>query len=326
MNIIILSNTIIYIEMPRKPAPSTETKFMTQIKEKLIANELAEGTAKLYITKLKKLNKNKDFTSLAFLKDTKTIKGLIEGLENKNTKKSYITSVVSVLNVINTKQYNATNIFYKALLNEQKDYFNSLDPHEKTQTQQDNWIDWTDVMKIHKELEAEALKITPDELAKSKQAKQTLHDYTLLSFYVMTPPRRNADYYLMKLDTDRKADDQFNYYSTMEGKFYFNKFKTAKYGKENFDVSTGLKKVLDRYIELMNIKDGDYILFHTDTKRSSGSAMTKALNRIFGKKVGASMLRHSYITDKYGKVNDEMVKDAEMMAHTLSTQRDYIKE
>jgi hypothetical protein len=25
-------------------------------------------------------------------------------------------------------------------------------------------------------------------------------------------------------------------------------------------------------------------------------------------------------------VNDEMVKDAEMMAHTLSTQRDYIKE
>jgi len=317
---------MLYIQMPRIAAPSTETKFMTQIKEKLIANELADGTAKLYLTKLKKLNKNKDFTSLSFLKDTKSIKELIDGLENKNTKKSYITSVVSVLNQINTKQYNSTNRFYKAFLNEQKDYFNSLDPHEKTQTQLDNWIEWTDVLKIHKDLETDALKITPDELAKSRQAKQILHDYTLLSLYVMTPPRRNADYYLMRLDTDKKTDDKFNYYSTKDGKFYFNVFKTSKYGKEKFEVSTGLKRVLDRYIELMNIKDNDFILFNNDTKRTSGSSMTKTLNRIFGKRVGASMLRHSYITEKYGKVNDEMVRDAEMMAHSLSTQRDYIKD
>ena len=44
--------------MPRKAQPPTDTKFMVGIKEKLIANDLAEGTAKLYITKLKKLNKN----------------------------------------------------------------------------------------------------------------------------------------------------------------------------------------------------------------------------------------------------------------------------
>jgi integrase len=87
-----------------------------------------------------------------------------------------------------------------------------------------------------------------------------------------------------------------------------------------------LKKVLDRYIELMDIKDDQFILFPTDTKRTSGSAMTKALNRIFGKKVGASMLRHSYLTSKYGKVTDEMAKDAELMAHSVSQQSDYIKE
>jgi len=312
--------------MPRKAQPPTDTKFMVGIKEKLIANELAEGTAKLYLTKLKKLNKNKDFTSLSFLKDTKYIKSLIDGLGNKNTKKSYITSVVSVLNVLNSKPYNQTNIFYKAMLNEQKDYFNTLDPHEKTETQKENWVDWEEVLKIHKELEAEAVNATPDLIAKSRLAKQNLHDYTLLSLYVMTPPRRNADYYLMKLDTDKKTNDDFNYYSSSEGKFYFNKFKTAKYGKENFVVSTGLKKVLDRYIELMDIKDDQFILFPTDTKRTSGSAMTKALNRIFGKKVGASMLRHSYLTSKYGKVTDDMAKDAELMAHSVSQQSDYIKE
>lgn len=312
--------------MPRTPQPSTETKFMIGIRDKLKANNLAEGTARLYLTKLKKLNDNKDFTSLAFLKDTKTMKAKFEDLGNKNTKKSYITSVVSVLNVVNTKQYNSTNIFYKALLNDQKEYFNTLDPHAKTDTQKENWMDWEEVLKIYKTIDDEAKNLTPELLAKSRQAKQLLSDWMLLSFYVLTPPRRNADYYLMKLDTDKKTNADYNYYSINEGKFYFNKFKTARYGKEVFDVSTPLKKVLAKYIELTGLKDDDYILFTADTNRSSGSVMTKSLNRIFGKKIGASMLRHSYLSSKYGAVEKEMATDSAMMSHSMGQQSDYIKD
>jgi hypothetical protein len=37
------------------------------------------------------------------------------------------------------------------------------------------------------------------------------------------------------------------------------------------------------------------------------------------------MLRHIYDTHKYGSVLKEMEKDAEMMGHTMTTQKDYIK-
>lgn len=38
------------------------------------------------------------------------------------------------------------------------------------------------------------------------------------------------------------------------------------------------------------------------------------------------MLRHSYITHKYGKVHKDREEDAKRMGHTLRTQSDYIRE
>ena len=300
------------------------TKFMKTIKEKLIGNELAEGTANLYITKLRKLNGDKDFHTFTFLKDTQAIKEKIEGLENKNTKKSYITSIVSVLNVMGIKQYTKINVVYKAYLNDQKEYFNTLDQSKKSETQKENWIEWEDVIKKYDSLEEEAKKLTSEDMGTTKN-RNIMNEYMILSFYVLSPPRRNADYYLMKLTNDNHSDNDYNYYDSKDNKFYFNKFKTSKYGKESFSVNDRLKKVLKFYNNVMEIKNGDYILFKNDEKRTSSSIMTKTLNKIFGKKVGASMLRHIYLSAKYGKVEKEMDKDAEMMSHSKQEQSNYIK-
>ncbi|MFN9957216.1 MAG: hypothetical protein ACK55I_29280, partial [bacterium] len=43
------------------------------------------------------------------------------------------------------------------------------------------------------------------------------------------------------------------------------------------------------------------------------NGITRVLNRIFGKKVGSSLLRHIYLTGKYGKILEEQKKDAEAM-------------
>ena len=300
------------------------TKFMKTIREKLIGNELAEGTANLYITKLRKLNGDSDFHTFTFLKDTQAIKGKIEALDNKNTKKSYITSIVSVLNVMGIKQYTKINIVYKAYLNEQKEYFNTLDQSKKTETQKENWIEWEDVIKKYDSLKEEAMKLTSEDMGTSKN-RNIMNEYMILSFYVLSPPRRNADYYLMKLTNDNHSDSDFNYYDSKDNKFYFNKFKTSKYGKESFIVNDRLKNVLKFYNNVMEVKNGDYILFKNDEKRTSSSIMTKTLNKIFGKKVGASMLRHIYLSDKYGMVEKEMDKDAEMMSHSKQEQSNYIK-
>jgi hypothetical protein len=38
------------------------------------------------------------------------------------------------------------------------------------------------------------------------------------------------------------------------------------------------------------------------------------------------MLRHIFLTDKYGKTLDDQKKDAKDMAHSSSMQKDYIKK
>lgn len=301
------------------------TKFMKTIKEKLIENELAEGTANLYITKLRKLNGDSDFNTLTFLKDTQEIKKKIENLENKNTKKSYITSIVSILNVMKIKQYEKNNIVYKAYLNEQKEYFNSLDHNKKTETQKENWIEWNEIVAKYDSIEEQAKKLTKEDMGTQKN-RNIMNEYMILSFYVLSPPRRNADYYLMKLTNEKQDTNDYNYYDMKENKFYFNKFKTSKYGKESFSVNDKLKEVLKFYINVMEIKKGDYILFKNDENRTSSSIMTKTLNKIFGKKIGASMLRHIYLSAKYGAVEKEMEQDAEMMSHSKQEQSNYIKK
>jgi len=37
------------------------------------------------------------------------------------------------------------------------------------------------------------------------------------------------------------------------------------------------------------------------------------------------MLRHIYLSSKYGKVQDDMKDDAELMSHSTTQQKDYIK-
>jgi hypothetical protein len=72
------------------------------------------------------------------------------------------------------------------------------------------------------------------------------------------------------------------------------------------------------------IGDNEFILFKGDEKRNGGM-ITKSLNRIFKKKVGASMLRHFYDTHKYGAILKEMKNDAMMMSHSLAEQKNYVK-
>ena len=62
----------------------------------------------------------------------------------------------------------------------------------------------------------------------------------------------------------------------------------------------------------------------------SSNGITKVLNRIGrkhrGKPFGSSILRHSYLSHKYGKVNEDKEKDADIMGHSVSTQTDYVKK
>jgi integrase len=312
--------------MPRVSQPKSETKFMIDLRNNLVnKNKLAIGTADLYITKLKKLNDNKPFTNFTFLKNTKKMKDLFDSYENDNTRKSYVSAVVATLNYSDMKQYKSVNMFYKSLLAEVKKEYDDKPRNVMSNKQEENWLEWNDVKKIYNELKDKVENYTPELLEKSASAKKTYQDFILLSLYVAFPPRRNADYYLMKIDNNNNMNEDFNYYKPKTKQFIFNKFKTAKtYSTEKSDISNTLTNILNKYIEDMDLKDEDFLLFPNDKARNNSSNITKHLNRIFKKNIGSSMLRHIYITSELGGKIKELKDISEKMGHSSSTQSDYV--
>jgi len=299
-----------------------DTKFMTNLMETLTSEKLSQKTIEMYLIKLRILNDNKPFDSLAFLKAKPTIKAKLEEIKNDNTRKSYVASIVAILNRQKGKAYEALNNYYRVLFAKERSIFAEKPTDVKTETQKENWLSWDEVKAVFDKLKDKA-----EDAAKkprlSNADRKVIENYMILALYVLQPPRRNDWYYTVigKGDNDKK-----NYVDISEGKYYFNNFKTAKSGKEVIDVPDEIMPVLKWYIKNMNLNEGDYLLFPDDDVRTNSNRMTKALNSILGKKVGASMLRHIYLSNKYGKVLNEQEADANFMAHSVGTAKTYIKD
>jgi hypothetical protein len=276
----------------------------------------------MYLIKLRILNNNNPFDNLAFLKQKMAIKQKLQDIKNDNTRKSYVASIVAILNRQKGKAWEDLNKYYKAIFLKERSIFAEKKPSEKSEAQEKNWLTWDEVMAIFNKLKEKA-----DEVEKkprlSNADRKTMEHYMILALYVLQPPRRNDWYYMVLGKGD---DDKKNYVDMKGGKYYFNNFKTAKSGKEVIDIPEEILPCLKSYISKMNLTEGDYLLFPDDENRSNSNRMTKSLNSIMGKKVGASMLRHIYLSHKYGKVMKDQEEDANFMAHSVAMQKDYVKE
>jgi len=306
--------------MARPKKENVTSPFMDELKTKL-KDKYSEGTANLYLSKLRILNKDAPFSSLTFLKNHNKIITAIENIENLNTRKSYVTACVGVLSAVDNATYNKINTHYKASLNKFKVQSNAIDTTKKTNTQEKNWIDWKGVLSIYDKLEAAADKVTQKEIDNNnKSAIDAIEKHVLLALYVLTPPRRNLDYYNMVVGGGDETDR--NYYDGE--KFTYNTYKTARSrGAEVFDVPEKLCDVLDRYIEMMDIKDGQFLLYSNGTR--SPLAITRDLNRIFGKAIGSSMLRHIWNSHLFGDVIDKIKDNADKLGHSVGMDLGYVK-
>lgn len=283
---------------------------------------LSQKTIQMYLTKLRILNNNDPFTSLAFLKKVDTIKAKLESIQNDNTRKSYVASIVAVLNRQTDASSKKANEKYKSMFMKERSIFADKQAlGEKSETQKANWMSQDEVVAKHAELDEKVNAIENKTKLTEKEHKM-VEDWLLLSLYVLQPPRRNADYYMMKFGMG--TDKNFNYVCLDKGVYLFNNFKTSKGGSEEIEIPPKMKSIFKQYLELTGLKSGDFILFQKDTRRTSSNVITKALNRILGKRVGASMLRHIFLSDKYGDVKEEMKEDAEFMSHGSGMQKAYI--
>lgn len=181
------------------------------------------------------------------------------------------------------------------------------DKQELTDTQKENFIDWSEVMKVYTNLKVEAEPLFKLDRLTLSQFKK-LQNYVLMSLYVLIPPRRSLDYSAFKIRNVKPSDDN---HMTVKGrgkaKFVFNKYKnSSRLGAQTIDVPTPLKTLITKWIKK---NPYDWLIVNGKGNQITQSKVNEMLNDIFGKRIGSSMLRHIYLTNKYGSVDLEELKE-----------------
>jgi len=284
---------------------------------------ISESSRKLYQRNLEKLNDEKPVTSLGFLTDVSKIMQTISKYK-PTTQRSFIISICTVLKNNNEKLYQT---YFEILSKMNSD----LKVHvEKTEKQKDNWMGEDEITNIYSKLK----KLVPKKI-KSKEDYDAILNFMIMSLYVLQAPRRNIDYTLMKISSEM-SDKKYNYLDLNNKKFIFNNYKTqGTYLSTVVDVPDDLMRVILMYVkvhpESKKLKNKKYNIHFLSTfygeNIEKSASMTNILNKIFDKKIGSSMLRNMYLTNKYGSMMKEMKGDVKSMATSVDTaMNNYIKQ
>jgi integrase len=274
----------------------------------------------LFQNYLKNLNDKREIRNFKFLEKPKKILEKIKDYK-LTTQRNILIAIVSVLKNLGNDLYKS---YYDLMIEYNKKIEDGNKNNEKTETQKNNWMEFKDVENKFNELKSK--------LKGSSNISENMYDNYLnavvLGLYVLTPPRRNKDYLLMKVSKDGKnMNDKYNWLDIKKKQFIFNNYKTDKtYGQQIVDIPTELFELIKKYLKYK--KDGDnYLLVKFNgNKLTSDNSITRLLNKIFGKNISSSMLRHIYLTNRFKDVNKEMQDTALKMGHSVFQQKDYIKK
>ena len=315
--------------------------FVSNLHKELIEKkDVVASTADSYIRTLIVLNDKVPFKNLSFLKKKDVVMAKLAEYA-PSTQKSVLAMIVSVLSLFQSKPtYKSTFTFYHNKMVDAMREARESETSEKTDKQKTNWIDWKDIKKMSDDAYAKVKELSTKKVLTSKEAEHLLNTM-VLSLYTCVPPRRNQDYLdmLVVKKWDEKMDKSHNYLDLAGSQFVFNKYKTAKkYGTQIVkipnDEENPLMDTLAAYLKhnpfykAMKGKNPAPIPFLVSpdgTPFVAANSITRILNKIFGKKVGSSMLRHVYLSDKYGKQLEEQKEDSAAMGHDLDMQRSYIR-
>tara|TARA_R110000824_G_scaffold10747_1_gene47014 strand:- start:1640 stop:2566 length:927 start_codon:yes stop_codon:yes gene_type:complete len=294
--------------------------------------DISASTRKLYIHNLSKLNKGKPIKNLNFLSPPSILEGLND--IKANTRRTYIIAIVSALKGRPEAKYKKLYIRYY-------DELMKLNAELKTNTtksdkQKENWMSQDEIQEKSDDL----CQIIPAIEGKKKisgaEYTKLLH-CLILSLYVKQAPRRNKDYTDMMVVKQLPSDTTVNYLDINDWKWTFNNYKTkGTYNSVTIPVPPKIQEIIKVYLkyspcakELKKKKPLPCpFLIHADGRViNTSTEMTRVLNKILGGKVGSSMLRNIFLTDKYGEVNKEMSEDVAAMGTSLDTANNvYIKK
>jgi hypothetical protein len=290
----------------------------------------------MYLRNLEKLNDDMPLKNLNFLKDIPAITQQLDKYK-ENTKRGYLISIVSALgldksNKVKQKLYDD---YYKLMMDKNKELKANEATNEKSETQKENWLTWDEVSKTFADLETKVKSFSGNKEINEHQYNVLLQ-LVVLALYYFKAPRRNEyqNMKIIKTDTASLPIDT-NYLVSDPRQFLFNVYKTSKKeGQLREDIPPELFAVIQTYLKFHPLLKGKkiikttavpFLVYYDGKPFSQVNAITRILNKTFGKKVGSSMLRHIYLSSKYGDVLQEMKEDAGAMSHSVGMQKDYIK-
>ena len=292
------------------------SSFKELIKEEIKKNrpKLSESSLKTYISILFNLHKHMDIKDETLSFFDSHCKEILEYLKDvlPQTRKSILSALFILTN---------NDEFRKVMLEDCSVVNNQYKEQKKSTKETDGWISIDEIKTIYNELLEKVQNIFSQKIIVNYNILVEFFLLMCLGGVSGLAPRRSLDYGLMKIkDYDIKTD---NYYKN--GKFYFNKYKTAeRYGTQSIDVPKDLQVLIKKWIK---INPTDYLLFSSNKNHLSSSQITRMLNKILGKKTSTDILRHVFLTNKYSGLPSliNMEKTASEMGHSLNTALQYIK-
>ena len=269
----------------------------------------AENTLKRYGVALKKLEEaNLDIKR----EPEKVVSYLHEKYEKYNTRKSFLSAIMSSYE----DRVTIPKIYRDAIQEEFKFQKQKEDAQELTPEQEENYLPWSDILKVQKQLEDK----------KDKTSSEWL-EYLVVSLYTLTSPVR-ADYGTMIVRKSARAVKTQNVLVNIKKTYFiFREYKTADtYGEVRILVPKPLVKVITEWFEYIN-QIPEFLLGNKYTPIALSNYIRATFKKYTGKSVGVNLLRHSYL--KYmndeGKLRSIKSKTAiaKNMMHTVDTQTKY---
>ena len=296
-----------------------------------------ESTIKMYSSNLLKLQKLMDTDNFKFLEKPDNVKDKVSEL-HFTTQRNYYNAVIVYLMAVRDKKEDPLIEDYVEI----RDTLNKKYEDEQatgviSDKQKNNFVDISEVNNMINDMATEIKnrKIKKKEDLTPKD-KSLLQSYILFNIYTRLPMRNdlagmeaiNKRAYNKLSEEDKKEK---NYLVVNKNKMFMvlNNYKTsAKYKELDIDIPKDLEKLLRLYIRI----NGMGVLFKSSTgKPLSRNALSQLLlketKKRMGKSISTTMLRKIYLSSKYGKVKEEMEKDAKVMGHSTEVaQSVYIKK
>ena len=241
--------------------------------------------------------------------------GKISTLFKKKTMKSCLTAISIYLQGISAdpellKTYN------DGILKIGEEIVNQDNNNELNETEKENMVTRQQIRDLIKHY-------------KSIDTLDASQRHMVLNLYYLIPPVRN-DYVgtLVYMYPPKTMNTTKNYIVLSEKKFIVNRYKTAGvYGTTEIKLPKELVKIINSHMKMRRAENPTLksreLLMNKNMVPMTQVNLTMYLNSIFGRNISSTMLRKSYLSEKYPvthTVND-MRQDARNMMHSVATQQ-----